>query len=151
MKTQLLLLGCLFSTSVYFAQNEETAIRQWQSRHPEILLIREDRFADMSKEEKALIGNNYILYKDHISLQELQDYSGEKTSSEDGLSTSRLADARYIKQWKAINSDVKIVPRSVYDTAGDQRRAAYDAHSRCMILEGEYLTIEDIRLFEQQH
>lgn len=146
----LLLLGSLY-TGISQAQSEQEAIRQWQSLHPNTQIVSEDRFNSMSQGERLLLGNDIIVYKDKITLSQLQAYdvNSEKSLESSQANKLSLEEKGVIKVWLVENSDVKIVPRSVYDSADDARKQLYSENPRCLILEGESLTVKDIERFEK--
>ena len=59
---------------------EDAAIRQWQSSHPTTLLISAARYASFSDEEKALIGTDYILFEDKVTLELLEQSEQAKST-----------------------------------------------------------------------
>jgi len=147
----LLLFGALNAT-VACAQNDQQAIQQWQSAHPTTLFISAERFNALSSQEQELLGSDLIIYQDKISLALIEQHEAlvksEKDQSQKPVKTEDLA---IIKNWTANNPDVKIVPRSVYNAAEQDRQQVYTENTNCLILEGEWLTVKDIALFEQQH
>lgn len=144
----LLLLGTL-AVPFSWGQNNEQAIRQWQSQHPTVLLISSDRYEAMSEKDKSLL-EEYIVFDNQISLDQLESYSAEQDKNNAGTVFLKEADANYVKQWRGQNQDVKIVPQSVFSSAEESRRQVYLDNPRCLILSGEILTVKDIELFEQR-
>lgn len=144
----LLLLGTLVVSSSW-GQNNEPAIRQWQSQHPTVLLISSDRYEAMSEKERSLLGE-YIVFDDRITLEQLESYSTEQEKNNAGVVLLKEADANYVKQWRGQNQDVKIVPQSVFSSTEESRKQIYLDNPRCLILSGEILTVKDIELFEQR-
>jgi vacuolar-type H+-ATPase subunit F/Vma7 len=144
----LLLLGTLVVSSSW-GQNNEPAIRQWQSQHPTVLLISSDRYEAMSEKERSMLGE-YIVFDDRITLGQLESYSAEQEKNNAGVVLLKEADANYVKQWRGQNQDVKIVPQSVFSSLEESRKQIYLDNPRCLILSGEILTIKDIELFEQR-
>lgn len=146
----LLLLGAFYASGL-LAQDEQTAIQQWQNQHPTTLFIAADRFHALSDEERTLLGSDYILFQDKITLQLLQQSDAELKSTETGENTTvKDADPNFIKQWLGANQDVKIVPHSIFAAFGAEQQQPYLDNFRCMILMGETLTLKDIELFEQR-
>lgn len=144
----LLLCGSLF-TGISQAQSEQQAIQQWQSLHPNTQIVSEDRFNAMSDDERSLLGKDVIVYKDKITLSVLEAYDLKEKSIESNQ-THKISpeDSYFIKRWLATNSDVKIIPKSVYEAMNEERKLVYSENPRCMILKGETLTIKDIEDFE---
>lgn len=145
----LLLCGSLF-TGISQAQSEQQAIQQWQSLHPNTQIVSEERFNAMSDDERLLLGSDVVVYKDKISLSQLQEHDNLHEKSVETAQASKLSpeDSYFIKQWLATNSDVKIIPQSVYEAMDDERKLVYSENPRCMILKGETLTVKDIEDFE---
>lgn len=145
----LLLCGSLF-TGISQAQSEQQAIQQWQSLHPNTQIVSENRFNAMSEEERLLLGSDVIVYKDKITLSQLQAHDNLNEKSVKSAEASKLSpeDKSFIKLWTAENGDVKIVPKSVYNSADDARKLIYSENPRCLILEGETISVKDIERFE---
>jgi PHD/YefM family antitoxin component YafN of YafNO toxin-antitoxin module len=147
----LLLFGALNAT-VVCAQNDQQAIQQWQSAHPTTLFISAERYNALSLQEQELLGADLIIYQDKISLAVIEQHEALiKSENDHSQKPTKTEDLSIIKNWTANNPDVKIVPRSVYDAAEDDRKQVYSENTNCLILEGEWLTVKDIELFEQQH
>lgn len=144
----LLLCGSLLA-GISHAQSERQAIQQWQSRHPNTQLISEQRYASLSDEERSLLGKDILLYKDKITLTKLEEYDLAEKANQSSQLEIKQEDKVILKNWLAENSDVKLIPRSYYNSLEDSRKVFYDQNSRCLILEGESLTLKDIEQFEQ--
>jgi hypothetical protein len=147
MKTTLLLLTVIISGGLN-AQNESSAIRQWQSLHPTTLLISSGRFNMLSDAERELLGKDYILFNEEISLEQLQQYDAAKSSAAGSAFVGKDEDAAVIKQWKGTHQDVKLVPRAYFESLTGEQQLLYTENPYCLILLGETLTVEDIEHFE---
>ena len=146
----LLLFGALNAT-VACAQNDQQAIQQWQSAHPTTLFISAERFNALSSQEQELLGSDLIIYQDKISLALIEQHEAlVKSDNDQSQKPTKTEDLTIIKNWTANNPDVKIVPRSVFNAAEQDRQQVYSENTNCLILEGEWLTVKDIALFEQQ-
>lgn len=128
------------------AQNDPT-IQQWQLSHPSIQLISAARYAAFTEEERSLIGPDYMLFTDRITLQQLET-SEPRLKSATAYNEEQLAgeDAQFIKEWRTANPDIKIIRQSEYQqfTAGEQQ--IYVTH-HSLILTGEVITRSDIEHF----
>lgn len=149
MKGYLLLFCGVLCAGYSQAQTEQQVIQQWQNAHPATQFVSEERYATLSKSERDLLGDDIIVYKDQITLSLLEAYDQQSKSTETIEEASiSLEHKQLIKNWLATNPDVKIVPRSVFDTADESRRLVYSENPRCLVLEGENLTVKDIERFE---
>ncbi|MBI3237615.1 MAG: hypothetical protein HYZ43_02015 [Flavobacteriia bacterium] len=111
----------------------------------------ETLFNALSSQEQELLGSDLIIYQDKISLALIEQHEAlVKSDNDQSQKPTKTEDLAIIKNWTANNPDVKIVPRSVYDAAEDDRQQVYTENPNCLILEGEWLTVKDIALFEQQ-
>lgn len=147
MRITLLLLIVLVSGGLK-AQNQRTAIQQWQSLHPTTHLISSERFNALSDQERKLLGNDYIVFRDEVSLEQLQQY--DATAKNGAASPSPVMkdeDAAAIKQWKGLHPHIKLVPRSYFDSLTEEKQLLYTENPYCLILQGESLTVKDIELF----
>lgn len=132
------------------AQDERTAIQQWQSLHPTTLLISSERFNSMSEDERALLGNNYIVFQEKITIAQLQQYDAEKEKTTGVAQKQPLAkdeDLQFIKNWRATHREVRIVPHSKYITLNEVRLQQVQS-SEFIILEGETITVKDIEHYK---
>ncbi|MDH4471844.1 MAG: hypothetical protein QE487_04505 [Fluviicola sp.] len=151
MKSIYLLLFSALNVSVVCAQNDQQAIQQWQSAHPTTLFISAERYNALSSEEQHLLGSDLIVYQDKISLALIEQHEAlAKAENDQSQKPTKTEDLAIIKNWKATNPDVKIVPRSMFDTIEAERQQFYLEDSNCLILAGEWLTVKDIQLFEQR-
>ena len=146
----LLLFGALNASAVC-AQNDQQAIQQWQSAHPTTLFISAERYNSLSSHEQQLLGSDLIIYLDKISLEVIEQHEAlTKSENDQSHKPAKTEDLAIIKNWSAANPGVKIVPRSMFDTIEAERQQFYLEDSNCLILEGEWLTVKDIELFEQR-
>ncbi len=147
----LLLFGALNASAV-FAQTEQQSIQQWQSAHPTTLFISAERYNSLSTQEQQLLGSDVIIYQDKISMALIEQHEAHtKSTNDQSYKPGKTEDQAIIKNWSANNPGVKIVPRSMFDTIEPERQQFYLEDPNCLILEGEWLTVKDIELFEQQH
>lgn len=148
MRTTYLLLLAGFISCGLKAQNDRTAIQQWQSLHPTTLLISSERFYSLSETERQLLGNDYIVFQDEISLEQLKQHEAVKSGvASSKQPVSKDADAVAIKQWLGAHPDVKLVPRSYFDALNADKQQLYSENPYCLVLQGETLTVKDIELF----
>jgi hypothetical protein len=151
MKSIYLLLFSALNASAVCAQNDQQAIQQWQSAHPTTLFISAERYNALSSEEQHLLGSDIIVYQDKISLALIEQHEAlAKAENDHSQKPTKTEDLAIIKNWKATNPDVKIVPRSVFMAADQDRQQVYTENTNCLILLGEWLTVKDIELFEQR-
>jgi hypothetical protein len=148
MKTTLLLLTGFLSGGLN-AQNDQVAIGQWQSLHPTTLLISSERFNLLSEAERALLGNDYVVFEERISLEQLRQYDAVKNSVAGEAPATKEEDAAAIKQWKGTHQDIKLVPRSYFESLDAEKQLLYTEDPYCLVLLGETLTVKDIELFAE--
>lgn len=125
-----LIFGCAI------AQTREE-IQQWQSLHPDKILLKKEVYNQFTKDVQDKISNR-VVFLEEIT----QEFALAKSEFGDGQ-TVRPEELELIKQWKADHSYLKLVPRSVFNNAGIEQQLAYQSEN-CMILKGEALTIQDI-------
>src|SRR6218665_1929149 len=138
-----ILLATLISCSGIYAQ-EDKAIAQWQSAHPTTLLISTTHYASLSDDEKALIGEDYILFEGKVTLQQLQQAELAKGLTSE-VELIKEKEAQIIKDWLGTHQEVMIIRQSKY-ASYDSVRQQYcvDRPLEILILEGEFLTLKDI-------
>ncbi len=131
------------SMSVF--SQEDAAIRQWQSSHPTTLLISTARYASFSEEEKALIGTDYILFEDKVTLELLEQYEQAKSGGMSAKKPVKEADQQVIKDWLGTHQGVKIIPQSTFAAFVPERQQyCLERPLEILILEGESITLKDI-------
>jgi len=140
-KTTLLLTTFMSCMNVF--SQEESAIQKWQSAHPTTLIISSERYASFSDEEKALIGTDYILFDDKVTLELLE--KSVQSKSVEMATTIRDKDQQIIKEWVGTHQEVKIVRRSAFDAfAPERQQYCLERPLEILILEGESITVKDI-------
>ena len=143
----LLLLLTVFTATTLSAQENENAIRQWQSLHPTTLLISAERYNSLSTEEQQLLGSDVVVFQEKITLEQLEQYAAEKGIAAGPKQTiAKDADLAAIKEWRGKHRDVQLVPQSKYVTLSDTR--LQQVHSAgYIVLEGETITLKDIEAY----
>ena len=110
-----------------------------------------ERYNSLSSQEQQLLGQDLIIYQDKISLAVIEQHEAlTKSENDQSHKPAKTEDLAIIKNWSATNSGVKIVPRSMFDTIEPERQQFYLEDPNCLVLEGEWLTVKDIELFEQR-
>lgn len=134
------------SMSVFSQQ--EAAIQQWQSAHPTTLLISAARYASFSDEEKVLLGTDYILFENKVTLDLLQQYEQAKNAEMSEKEPAKEEDQQMIKDWLGTHQDVRIVSRSSYVAFSPERQQyCLDRPLEILILQGETITVKDIESY----
>lgn len=141
------LLFTLLPTAVTWSQDEQ-AIQQWQSQHPTTLLISSERFAQLSADERALLGEDLIVFNDRITLAQLTQYSTEKSgASGEAPETDKDENAQFIKDWLGAHQEVLIVKQSEFQAmTPEQQQNMIDFQA--LILAGETVTRNDLLLYQ---
>jgi hypothetical protein len=134
-KTLLTAISSLIFGCVNAQTREE--IQQWQSLHPDKILLKKEVYNQFTKDVQDKISNR-VVFLEEIT----QEFALGKSEFGDGQ-TVRPEELELIKQWKADHSYLKLVPRSVFNNAGSEQQLAYQSEN-CLILKGEALTIQDI-------
>ncbi|HLP56239.1 MAG TPA: hypothetical protein VK151_14475 [Fluviicola sp.] len=142
-KITVLLTTLLCSMSVF--SQEDAAIRQWQSAHPTTLLISKARYASFSEEEKALIGTDYILFDDKVTLELLEQSEQSKSVGMSAKKPVKEEDQQLIKDWMGTHREVKIIRQSAFAAFSPERQQyCLERPLEILILEGESITLKDI-------
>ena len=140
-KTSLLALAFLFSMNAF--SQEDAAIQKWQSAHPTTLLISAARYASLSDEEKALIGTDYILFEDKVTVELLEKFDQQKGI--ETTTTFKEEQQQEVKNWLSTHPEVKIIRRSTFDAfAPERQQYCAERPLEILVLEGESITIKDI-------
>lgn len=137
MKKQLLLITTVLSSLASFAQSE-TELSNWQSQHPDKLIMSRANFERLDASLREIISST-VVFVDEIGF-DLKSIEANQTESTD---TAMQSDADFIKVWLGKNPDVKIVTRSQYESSRPVVQEIYNSTS-IMVLLGEEITKEDI-------
>lgn len=135
----------IFSLGAFISQSQ--SIQEWQKKHPDVLLIKE---ADATEDYIKTLDKKdikYIIYSGELKIEaiDIAEISNEKSSV---YSINNLnGDA--IKKWLAVHKDVKILPRSYFDSLPENKKDVYLTNG-ALILTGEELTYEDIQRYNNQ-
>ncbi len=135
------------SSMSVFSQ-EDAAIQQWQSSHPTTLLISAARYADFTDEEKALIGTDYILYENKVTLELLEQSEQAKSTEMSAKKPAKQEDLQLIKDWLGTHQGVKIIRQSAYVALSPERQQyCVERPLEILVLEGESITRKDIERY----
>lgn len=145
MKAFLLAGVCYFSCCSSFGQTSSETIENWQRKHPQITFIAQENFDGLSKEQKQLLGENYIIYNGDLSSAQI-DVQVKSMKSNLGNIPFSYDDpnAQEIKNWLGENSHVRVIKGEIYD---EKNLVLNDRNT--LIYYGEFLTLEDIRNYEK--
>ncbi len=127
---------------------EDAAIQQWQSSHPTTLLISAARYASFSDEEKVLIGTDYILYENNVTLELLEQSEQAKSIGTAPEKPAKDEDLQVIKDWIGTHQGVKIIRQSAYVVLSSERQQyCLERPLEILVLEGESITRKDIERY----
>jgi hypothetical protein len=141
MKHYLLLSCALGATSFCIAQNTQE-ISKWAALHPDIYLVSSENYNSVSQEMKDKIGDNILVYEGKLTLEDIERFDQSKSMNKE--TPIREDEAQEIKDWLGQHPDLKIIPRSFFDSLNATEQQVYVQHGT-MILIGETVTLEDIR------
>ncbi len=144
MKKALLLLTASIAVTTSYAQ-KTNEIAVWMSQHPTTYVISEANYDKMSQARKDQFQDRIIVYKNEITIEQLVAYAPLKSTNTQS-DPARDSDFAEIKEWLALNPDVKIIQRSQYDSMTEADQTMYQ-EIHALILIGEEITVQDIRNF----
>ena len=141
MKKLLLQTICICAFAGTSSAQSTFDVQQWQSQHPDMLLMKKEQFEALAKSLQDKITAKVVFYEDISSV-----LTESKSSSANSI-IQKEEDLLIIKNWMALNPDVKIIPRSMYDALPIERQEMYQSMAS-MILEGETITVRDIQNYQ---
>lgn len=141
MKKLLLQTICICALAGTSSAQSTLDVQQWQSQHPDMLLMKKEQFEILPKSLQDKISAKVVFYE-NISTVLVE----EKSAMANSL-VQKEEDLLLIKNWMALNPDVKIIPRSVYDALPIERQEMYQSMAS-MILQGETITVRDIQNYQ---
>jgi len=143
-----ILLSLLFICILASNYAQKNQIYQFQKAHPEVSFISQGRFNSFSHEEILLLGDDYILFNQEISVSDLASFKGVTRNKE--LREERIKDIdtaeevlNEIKIWLANHLFVKIVKNSEFEVLSESDKIHY-INNQCLILIGETITSQDL-------
>jgi len=143
-----ILFSLLFICPITANYAQKNEIYQFQKAHPEISFISQERFNSFSHEEILLLGADYILFNQEISVSDLASFKGVTRNK--GLREERTTDIdtaeevlNEIKIWLANHLFVKIVKHSEFEVLSESDKIHY-INNQCLILIGETITSQDL-------
>jgi hypothetical protein len=142
MKKALLLLTASIAVYSSHAQNSNE-IAVWMSQHPTTYVISEANYDKMSQARKDQLQDRIIVYKNEITIEQLVAYAPMKSANAQS-DPARDSDLAEIKEWLALNPDIKIIQRSQFDSMSQNEQTMYQ-EIHALILIGEEITVQDIR------
>lgn len=147
MKKHILFLGVLcfqIATTKALGQ-QNSSISSWISAHPSVHIFSEKNYENLDQEFKSKLKGNIVIYHDKLTLDLLLAYDPmEKSEEVSSITYSRDdSNAQVIKEWLALNRDVKIIKQSEFQLMTEERKQFYQS-MEVMVLSGEVITIEDI-------
>lgn len=141
MKKLLLQTICICAFAGTSSAQSTLDVQQWQSQHPDMLLMKKEQFDALPKSLQDKITGKVVFYE-NIATVILE----EKSAVANTL-VQKEEDLLLIKNWMSQNPDVKIIPRSMYDALPLERQEMYQSMAS-MILEGETITVRDIQNYQ---
>ncbi len=124
-----------------FGQTSDN-VSSWASQHPDVYLISFENYSVLSQDMKDKLGTNVLVYNGSLTMENIEAFEQTKSIPSEKPS-SEVADGQEIKNWLGQHPDLKIVPRSLYNSSDATTQQAYLEHG-AMILIGETITLEDI-------
>lgn len=142
MKTLLLLIALLGMERLYAQSSAK--IQQWQSSHPELLLMSQSSYDQLSKDLQVKLKDKIVIFDENQPIESLNVTKATPYTQQE-IQEHRV-DTDFIKQWLGAHPEVKVVPRSIYESATPEVQQIYrDNH--CLILSGETIQKQDILNF----
>ena len=143
-----IMLYLLFICPIMANYAQKNEIYQFQKAHPEVSFISQEKFNSFSHEGILLLGDDYILFNQEISVSDLASFKGVTRNKE--LREERIKDIdtaeevlNEIKIWLANHLFVKIVKNSEFEVLSESDKIHY-INNQCLILIGETITSQDL-------
>src|SRR5690554_3690442 len=138
---------CLITTYVS-GQDNQAAIKVWQQQNPNVLFVSYERFELMSPEERVRLKSlKVIFYHQNINMDDIYAFDHSTKTYEDANSPH----ADEIKRWLGVNQDLKLIKQSTFINAPASSQNEYMTCLKCLVLIGEFITMEDILNFESEN
>jgi hypothetical protein len=146
--TILLLLGvCCVSLRTH-AQEDNSAIQQWQSTHSSTIIISSERYGMLSATEQELLGEDLLVYENQLTLAQLENYSPATSTYAEILPDSENEQALFVKRWLVNHPDVTVVPKQEFTAMDDVKKLECTDNPLFLLLKGDKITAADIYYYE---
>lgn len=146
MKKYILLMCVAWLQTAYneaFGQSD-SRIATWVSTHPSVHIFSEANYNQLSSDFKSKLKDQVIVYKNKLTFDDLMAYDElEKSDVVSSQTVIKDKDAQIIKNWFVTHPDIKIIKQSEFQSMTEERRTMYQS-AEALILNGEYITLEDI-------
>lgn len=144
-----LIIGFLVSSSCVFGQEIVKDPSEWQRLNPRVICMKLSEFNQLSPDQQSVISNHVLLFEGELDISDIERYESEHTNSSSKVQYMEGVSGE-LKTWVFHHPEVKIIPRSIYDTLSDEDQQKHDM-SGTMILKGEVLTLKDIQYYEENN
>lgn len=141
MKHYYLLLGAFCTYASSFGQKSND-ILTWTSLHPDVYLMSSETYNSTSQQLKDKLAGKVLIYDGELTMEVIEHFDQSKSMNKE--TPIREDEAQEIKDWLGQHPDLKIIPRSFFDSLNATEQQVYAQHD-AMILIGETVTLEDIR------
>jgi hypothetical protein len=151
---KLLLLFCLLIINGFaFSQNNQGII-EWQKNNPDVLIIEKNDASSELIEKLNSKGVKYIIFDNELKETDILNYSNNGSLKKDYYQIDgfnvRMEEAQFVKEWFASHSDIKVFTNSsINEFTSDE--IDYYKSINALILEGELITMQDLKNYENEH
>lgn len=124
---------------------------QWMERNPNVLIIKSTTYDSFDDTQKALL-KDYILIDSKLTLDHIEEYElkSKNIQTIGDYDLMNIKDGDYIKQWLALNPDVKILKQNYFQSLTTNEQDEYEQYG-ALILDGEEITKNDIVNYINTH
>ena len=101
-----------------------------------------ETYNSTSQQLKDKLAGKVLIYDGELTMEVIEHFDQSKSMNKE--TPIREDEAQEIKDWLGQHPDLKIIPRSFFDSLNATEQQVYVQHD-AMILIGETVTLEDIR------
>jgi translation initiation factor IF-2 len=151
---KLQLLFCLLIINSFaFSQNNNEII-EWQKNNPDVIFIEKNDASNDLIEKLDTKGIKYIIFNNEVQESDILNFTSTNSLKSDyyhldGFNV-RMEEAQFVKEWFASHTDIKVFTKSAILAFSPDQIENYRLID-ALILEGEIITMQDLKNYDNEH
>jgi hypothetical protein len=151
---KLLLFIFLFYSSFLLRAQEELSVSEWQKNNPDVIFIEKNDASTELIEKLDSKGIKYIIFNNDVQESDILNFTNQNSLKKDyyqfdGFSV-RTEEAQFVKNWFSTHTDIKVLTKSAVANFSNDQIEFYRSID-ALILDGEIITMQDLKNYENEH
>ncbi|MFN5984698.1 MAG: hypothetical protein ACK479_14620 [Fluviicola sp.] len=151
---KLLLFIFLFYSSFLLRAQEELSVSEWQKNNSDVVFIEKNDASNELIEKLDSKGIKYIIFNNDVQESDILNFTNQNSLKKDyyqfdGFSV-RTEEAQFVKNWFSTHTDIKVLTKSAVANFSNDQIEFYRSID-ALILDGEIITMQDLKNYENEH